>query len=135
MRHRLRIFILLSVACVARGEDASKKSDMIAEMHASVDAIAKKYGNLPFTQIFTNEPARAAAVRKRFMEFEKMDSLQKQISDLEQKAARLNEELQAREAIASGMERKLTAQQLELQSAEADGVNRAQSSVSVEPKK
>jgi TolA-binding protein len=97
-------------------EPGADKVAMVTEMQGAVNAVAIKHGNIPFTQIFTNEPQRATAVRKRFMEIERSDTLQKQIDEMEARAKTLQETIQNNEAVAADLERKITARKVELAS-------------------
>jgi hypothetical protein len=96
---------------------ASQKRDaMVSEMRAAVNEIALKHGNIPFTQIFTNEPQRATAVRQRFMEIERADNLSAQIVELEARLKALQEAVKASEAQAADLERRIVAEKQELAS-------------------
>lgn len=92
------------------------KGAMVLEMQTAVGAIAAKHGNISFTQIFTNEPQRAAAVRRRFMEIEQADNLGRQIVELENKSKTLQETIRAEEAQVDALERKIAAKKSELAS-------------------
>lgn len=90
------------------------KAVMVAEMQAAVNTIAIKYGNVPFTQIFTNEPQRAAAIRKRFMEIERVDDLSRQIQEQELQLKKLRESVQESQAVVASLDQEIAAKRRSL---------------------
>lgn len=119
-----KALLLMSLVVAALSSQANEttakitdpKAAMVSEMQAAVNAIAIKHGNLPFTQIFTNEPQRAAAVRQRFMEIERADNLAKQVLEMELRLKTLQENVQASQAIFNDLDQKVAARKVELAS-------------------
>lgn len=93
------------------------QEEMLLKMRVAVERIAEDYGNLKFAQIFTNDPARATALRERVAAIASLDRLKREIAAMEKKQRELTEAIRAQEDRLSAMQRDAAAKESVLRQA------------------
>lgn len=116
LMHAVWLFALFGGGLCAAGQPVPSdgRAEMVTEMKAAVREIAARHGNIAFTEIFTNQPERAAAVRRRFMEIERSTSLDREIEELGKRSQALQETVRSEEAVVRELERRIAVRKLEL---------------------
>ncbi|WP_415907063.1 hypothetical protein [Oleiharenicola sp. Vm1] len=93
------------------------QEEMLLKMRVAVERIAEDYGNPKFAQIFTNDPARATALRERVAAIASLDRLKREVAAMEKKQRELAEAVRAQEDRLSAMQRDAAAKESVLRQA------------------
>jgi chromosome segregation ATPase len=88
--------------------------EMLAKMQAAVEEIAQLYGNPDFLQVFTNDPDRAAELKRRLRSERKGEEIQRELADLEKRRDDLLNDIALRQKEASRLTARLTRQRAAL---------------------